>query len=135
MCAALRAALRPWIGHGHARGKRWRVYHRLPTPLPTGSTLGTHTHRHTQQERFFDFNDLLIFPMLLVSIFHPLDHKKGKKKYSLFFNNLRGGGVGNSSFPGVRKPRISGVAEDCFPKMEMCCMYLEPVLRKSVPEI
>ncbi|MCP1217311.1 hypothetical protein NKW53_14830 [Acetobacter orientalis] len=32
-----------------ARGKRWRVYHRLPTPLPTGSTLGTHTHRHTQQ--------------------------------------------------------------------------------------
>ncbi|KAA8391651.1 MULTISPECIES: hypothetical protein [unclassified Acetobacter] len=35
-----------------ARGKRCRVSHRLPTPLPTGSTLGTHTHRHTQQADF-----------------------------------------------------------------------------------
>jgi len=67
-----------------ARGKRWRVSHRLPTPLSTGSTLGTHTHRHTQQERFFDFNDLLIFSMLLVPIFHPLDHKKGKKNIPYF---------------------------------------------------
>jgi len=107
----------PRSARGQGMDSPWtalRPVHRLPTPLPTGSTLNPHSHRHTQHHQV----EFLIFRGRKAVRSDIVPHRQNTRKrtpirslegeffFSFIFNGLLGG---------VRKQLISAPPEMyCF---------------------
>ena len=93
----------PRSARGQGMDSPWtalRPAHRLPTPLPTGSTLNPHSHRHTQhhQVEFLIFRGRKTVRSDVVPYRQntrkrtPIRSLEGAFFFSFVFNDLWGGG-------------------------------------------
>ena len=121
----------PRSARGQGMGSPWtalRPAHRLPTPLPTGSTLNPHSHRHTQhyQVEFLMFRGRKAVRSGVVPYRQntrkrtPIRSLEGSFFLSLFFNNLT---------KGVRKCTVSAPPETVHFRG---CGNLFPILGKKI---
>lgn len=103
-----------------------RPAHRLPTPLPTGSTLNPHSHRHTQHHQV----EFLIFRERKAVRSDIVPHRQNTRKrtpirsleraffFSFVFNGLLGGG----SAPAMHYPPCTSYA---LPLVHFCVVFTQ----------